>query len=121
MKNKFRDSKFTFYRGNLRSQNDLLLSNVPGRVVTFKTLGKTVYSDHCPPSGRLTLCSLLKDCSVGVFNDDYWDIHKRELAPLNCSEVDWIKATTMLEEDSPNLSRLIRDNDLTIYTTQKIT
>ena len=42
------DSKFTYYRGTLKSQNDVALSNKIDNITSFKIMAKTVHSDHCP-------------------------------------------------------------------------
>ena len=47
-KDKSFDSKFTFYRGNLRSQNDVILANEMENINNLNIMEKNIYSDHCP-------------------------------------------------------------------------
>ena len=69
--NKTFDSKFTFYRGNVRSQVDLALSNKITEVNSFTILDKYIYSDHCP---IVITCNItwkpsllnVRDCSEGL-------------------------------------------------------
>ena len=42
------DSKYTFYRGPLRSQVDIALSNNVQQNDSFSIIDKVIYSDHCP-------------------------------------------------------------------------
>ena len=48
-------SKYTFYRGKLFSQNDLVFSNDISYVDSLKILEKNIYSDHCPISVSCTV------------------------------------------------------------------
>ena len=49
------ESKYTFYRGKLCSQNDLVFSNDISYVDSLKILEKKIYSDHCPISVSCTV------------------------------------------------------------------
>ena len=81
VKNTLSHPKFTFYKGNLRSQYDFVLSNASEIIDSFRIMNKTIYCDHCP---IFTACfvnlisplNLVKECSAGIFNDDHWDINK---------------------------------------------
>ena len=71
-KKKF-DSNFTYFRGNLKSQNDLALSNNIDTINTFEILPKMIYSDHCPISISYTIplrisMDIVHDCSKGCFD-----------------------------------------------------
>ena len=44
------DSKFTFFRGNVRSQNDITLTNRIDKMNSLKIEEKLIFSDHCPIS-----------------------------------------------------------------------
>ena len=45
---KTHDSKFTYFRGKLRSQNDWLITNTIDTVTSFRILPKLSVSDHSP-------------------------------------------------------------------------
>ena len=85
-KDKMFESKFSFYRGDLCSQNDLVLTNNPNLISSFKILEKCMYSDHC---ATCTTCvikptyslDIIAKCANGAFNDDHYDINKRKTAP----------------------------------------
>ena len=42
------DSKFTFYRKNCMSQNDICITNDTSHVSNFRIVTKLLQSDHCP-------------------------------------------------------------------------
>ena len=129
------DSKFTFFRCNLRSQNDLLISNSQNILKSFTILNKLIYSDHTPTCTIISVnpkCSLdlLYECSTGLLNYNHYDVIKRKITPLNFSKIDWAAALPKLEEQSRTISQRIEtdmlDNDhldnllaSTIYVTCK--
>ena len=90
------DSKFTFHRGKLRSQNDWLITNALDSVASFKILPKMGVSDHLPCSILIRLktsstsLTVLEKCSAGNFNYDCHDRStllkpKIRLSDLDCS------------------------------------
>ena len=50
------DTDFTYYRGNVRSQNDLVFSNNIDVIESMKILGKQIYSDHCRFFNHFAFC-----------------------------------------------------------------
>ena len=67
------DSKFTFFHGNLRSQNDLLIFSSQNILESFTILNKLINSDHTPTCTIISVnpkCSLnlLYECSTGLLN-----------------------------------------------------
>ena len=100
--NKTFESNFTCFRGKLRSQNDIGLSNRVECIQYLKILPKTVYSDHCPVALRccVTICpslDVLYKISKGCFNDDHYDINRRLKRPLKLSRMNIVKAINNLE------------------------
>ena len=96
------DSNFTYYRGKLRSQNDIALSNRVKIMNSFKILPKTVYSDHCPVTLSCNVSinpslDILYKCSKGCFNDDHYDVNKRLRRPMKLSRMNISKAVDYLE------------------------
>ena len=87
------DSNFTFFRGSLCSQNDLILSNSPSIIDSMKIMNKMIYSDHTPISTNIVIkpsCSrnFLLRCSEGTLCDDHLDINKRKPPVVILSKVD---------------------------------
>ena len=101
-KGKVHDSRYTWYRGKLRSQNDLIISNGLDEIASLKIMEKEIYSDHCPVSLTYKIkpeCSLsfINQCAMNVFNDDQLDINKRKLTPLKVERIEWSTALVDLE------------------------
>ena len=71
------DTNFTFFRGNVKSQNDWCTNSIK-EVDSFKILAKLSVSDHCPLSLKiscpksLNLDFILEVCS-GLFSYSYYD------------------------------------------------
>ena len=111
------DSKFTFYRGNTRSQNDLVLSNVLHTIDSFVIMDKLIYSDHVPTSTIINIIhsfplDILKNCANGIFNDDHYDINKRKIPTLKFSKINWIDAINQLQIESLQISNRIQNSDI---------
>ena len=110
------ESKYTFYRGKLFSQNDLVFSNDISYVDSLKILEKNIYSFHCLISVSCTVLisvSLddLKNYSNGCFNDDHYGGNKRLNSPINLSYVNMKQAIDLmkvfaedLKNELPNLN-----------------
>ena len=108
------DSNFTFYRGQNRSQNDLILSNAMDMVESLDILDKEIYSDHTPISCCINVrpwCSLnfILDCAKGFQSDDHWNINKRRIPPLIFSKINWPEAVRCLEEKSVTINEHLAD------------
>ena len=68
IEDKIFDSKFTFYRGNSCSQNDLVLTNALHTIDSYTIMEKLIYSDHVPTSTAITInpifpLNILKNCA----------------------------------------------------------
>ena len=90
------DFKFTFYCGQVSSQNDLALTNNTRLVLDFKIKEKFPLSDHCPCMLTIKrvlspdLC-LINDCEMGFLNYDHFDINRRIKPPINVRNLDLVK------------------------------
>ena len=87
------DSKFTFYRGTARSQNDLVFSNELRSISSMKIMNKQIQSDHCPLSIECTInlvvpLDLVHDCAYHTFSNDQYDINRRLKQPIIFDRVD---------------------------------
>ena len=76
MEDKVFESHYTFYRGDSRSHNDLILSNAMHNIESFSIMDNLICSDHTPTSVLILVnpnISLhqLRSCSDGVSNDDH--------------------------------------------------
>jgi hypothetical protein len=97
------DTKHTYFRGNLTSQNDIVVTSSIENIDTFEIMEKSIYSDHCPlavsciviPSTPL---ETVYECSKGMFNYDHYDINKRLKPPLNITRMDYSTAVALIEE-----------------------
>ena len=96
------DSQFTYHRGTLRSQNDLVFSNEIQKIRSFNILEKMMFSDHCPiaisctTSQEIPLHTVMR-CSQGAFNDNHYDVNRRIKPPINIKRVDVVKVIENLE------------------------
>ena len=111
------ESNFTFFPGNLRSQNDLVISNSLDLLESFTIVNKLIYSDHTPTCTSISVnpvCSLnlLYECSVGLSNYNHYDINKRRTCPLIFSKIDSAATLPKLEEQSRLISDHINNNVL---------
>ena len=111
------DSNFTFFRGDTRSQNDLVMSNAISIVESLTIMEKDIYSDHSPISIVISVSpscplSFLQGCAQGLFSDDHWDINKRKIPSLVFSKIDWPNAIQDLENISASIMESIQDTSL---------
>ena len=123
------DSGFTYYRGRLRSQNDVMISNKIQNIEAFDILEKMVYSDHCPIAMSITttheipLDTILR-CSQGAFNNNHYDINRRIKPPINMKRIDIVKVIENLELCASKLKtempRLTSNNTLSSRITSGI-
>ena len=114
--NKRFDTDFTFYRGNVRSQNDLTFSNKINSVNSLAILDKNIYSDHCPVVVSCTIVrnipmEFIYECSRCVFNDDHYDINRRIRQPINMGRVDLVKMINNLQSTADEILIDVDNND----------
>ena len=98
----------SYFRGNLASQNDFIVSNSIEHIDSFKILEKLVFSDHCPLAVSCnviptTPLETVYECSKSVFNYDHYDINKRLKPPLNITRMDIATAITLLDEKAKEI------------------
>ena len=87
------DSKFTYYKGSNRSQNDLCICNNIQDVIEFKILDKVIYSDHCPVSLSIDVenkpsLSLISECAKDNFKYNHLDINRQLRKGINPQNID---------------------------------
>lgn len=81
--NKYLESNFTFYRGKVCSQVDIVISNHIDTVDSFQILKKQIKSDHCPIqitcSTTMTAdLHFIRECSERTFSYDHYDVKASE-------------------------------------------
>lgn len=96
------DSNFTYFRNNLRSQNDLCISSDIDMVTNFSILPLTSYSDHCPIVLSVNILintpiSFINNCAKHLFSYSHLDINYRLLKPINLSKIDTFKLMNQFE------------------------
>ena len=81
------DSNFTYYRGNLSSQNDSGIANSIESIERFSILPKVPQSDHCPCALSVTIkinpsLKIINDCACGILNYEHYDVNRRIKRPI---------------------------------------
>ena len=116
------DTKFTYFRGKLCSQNDVAFSNRIHNIDNFKIKEKNIYSDHCPIQISCTVSlqsslDIVYKCAKGCFNDNHNDINRRLKVPIKLSRVDVRKAVTLMDTYATELKDTILEMDNDILST----
>ena len=124
------DSDFTFFRGKLKSQNDMALTNDINSIIEFNIEKKIIFSDHCPISITCeatlsTAMEVVYDCARNSLKDEHYDINHRIQKAIRFDKLDLVKLIEQLnasnfdirEEDSNNI-RATKISDF-IYDTCK--
>ena len=108
------DSNFTFYRGDVQSQNDLCITNSIADMKEFHIWPKLVESDHCPCNMVISAkispdLRMVEECARNFCKYDHYDINRRILKTINLAKVDTARLyedleilATELEEDLSN-------------------
>ena len=101
IKDRMMDSKLTFFRGRVSSQNDMVLANNVNMIHSFEIKNKLPVSDHCPC--MLTLerrlspdMSLINDCANGFQSYSHYDINKRINPAVNIKKLNLSQLNTEL-------------------------
>ena len=94
------DSKLTFFRGRVSSQNDLCLSTCPAAIQSFHILDKLSVSDHTPCSLTVKVKStvsidMIKDLSAGNLDYSHYD---NSTYIKKCVSLKNINATVFIRE-----------------------
>ena len=95
------DTNYTFFRGKLMSQNDLVFSNDPQSISFVTILPKMTQSDHCPVTIGYeikldTPLDFVHDCAYHTFNNDQYDINRRVKQSFRLDKIDIPKALEKL-------------------------
>ena len=106
------DSDFTFFRGKLKSQNDLALTNDIDTIKEFSIGKKLIFSDHCPINITLetalsTATEIVYDCARNSLSDEHYDINHRLQKAIRFDRLNLVKVIDQLNQ--PNLD--LREDD----------
>ena len=87
------DTDFTFFKGELRSQNDISLTNCVDMISEFKILNRNPVSDHKPIAVTLsrkptTQLELVASCALDTLKHDHYDINKKVLQTVRLTQLD---------------------------------
>ena len=118
-RNKNFDSRFTFYRGPLRSQVDVALSNNLQYVNSFSIMDKDIYSDHCPVLISIsapTIPSLhtTRDCADGLFSYHHYDVNRIIRNPVPINRLNIPNVVAALNDLAEDLSAVIQRGDVDV-------
>ena len=117
--NKNFDSKYTFYRGALRSQVDTAISNNVQMVESFSIMEKCIYSDHCPVVLSCSVPSLpslitARDCADGLFSYDHYNVNRIIRNPVPINRLNVPKVVDALNELAENLRIQTSSDDINV-------
>ena len=107
----------TFFRGESKSQDDIILVNDIRLINAFDIMKKLTISDHCPLQFSYFLekkpaFELINNCTKGIFRYDHYDINTRVRRPIDFSNIDVVKVVSELEIKAEDI--LIKLNDNTV-------
>ena len=76
------DCDFTFFRGDLCSQIDIVITNRPKYVSSFHLLPKNIYSDHKPVAINITAkkkvsLEVVAECAANLFEYKHYDVNRK--------------------------------------------
>ena len=116
-KNRVFDSKYTCYRGEFRSQNDVAITNCIDNVEEFNILEKLIYSDHCPIALSINAVTCIDlnfvlECTDGSMNYDHLDINKRNNSPIRISKINAQNVITEMKKFAEHLLNELSSNEM---------
>ena len=117
--NRYFESKLTFFRGRVSSQNDICISNNPNEIQNFRILDKLVMSDHTPCSLLITInksTSLHTTKNISAFDFDYSHFDQSNFArkPIKIANVNANNVINDFLELADNLQCDIAENNYNI-------
>ena len=121
--NKKFDTNFTFYRGNVKSQNDITLTNRIDKLNALTIEPKLIFSDHCPvtisyTTSLATPLEFIYNCAMNSLSNKHYDINYRIKPAIRFDKLDIAKVIQNLSrsiisirEDDTNNVRSIKISD----------
>ena len=124
--NRVFDTKYTFFRGEVQSQNDICITNWMNDVKTFKICSKLIESDHCPC--RMAFSSkvspdlrLVEECSRNFKTHDHYDINRRIPKTVDLSRVNITRLYNDLEALAAELQNELSEGASNNWICNKLT
>ena len=120
------DTKFTFYRKNVHSQNDLCISNSMDDIQELHILPKPIESDHCPCKLSLRVklypdLHMVNECARTFRSYDHYDVNKRIRRPIKLHLIDMVKLNEDLDKLARELQNDINNGKETDFVCNKLT
>ena len=111
------DTDFTFFKGELRSQNDISLTNCLDMMSRFQILDKKVVSDHKPLAVTVSRIprpqlELVADCALDTLKHDHYDINKKVLQTVRVSQLDVPSCIQALDLAAAEVKDLMDGGDM---------
>ena len=97
------DSRFTFFNGERKSQNDWCITNNLDMLSVFSILPKLRFSDHCPCLVKLQYNSVpptrtIMDCAMGFKSYQHYDVSRKLPKTIKTDNLDLVAFGNDLEE-----------------------
>ena len=111
------DTDFTFFKGELCSQNDIALTNYVEMISGFQILDKLVLSDHKPISVNITMkpkiqLELVAGCAMDTLKHDHYDINKKVLQTVRLSHLDVPSCMSTMDVAASELKEVMEKETL---------
>ena len=112
------DTDYTFFRGNVHSQNDVALVNNIDLVTEFQIMEKNPFSDHKPLTVTLsakpkTPLQFVADCALDTFKYDHYDVNKKVLKTIRLSQLDIPSCIETMDIAAAELKEIVDTRTLT--------
>ena len=103
---------FTFFKGELCSQNDISLTNCVEMISSFQILDRNILSDHKPITVTLSRnprpqLELVASCALDTLKHDHYDINKRVLQTVRLTQLDVPSCIDALDHAAAELKDII--------------
>ena len=111
------DTDFTFFKGELCSQNDVALTNCVDMITGFQILDKSILSDHKPISVSLSMkpktqLELVASCAMDTLKYDHYDVNKKVLQTVRLSQLDVPECINAMNVAAKELKELMEKETL---------
>ena len=111
------DTDFTFFKGELCSQNDVALTNCIDMISDFQILDRNILSDHKPIGVTLSKkprpqLELVASCALDTLRYDHYNINKKVLQTVRLSQLDVPRCIEALDLAAAELKQVIEGGTL---------
>ena len=111
------DSDFTFFKGELCSQNDISITNCIDMVSKFQILDRNLLSDHKPITVTLSKrprsqLEFVASCALDTLKYDHYDVNKKVLQTVRLSQLDVPRCISALDLAAAKMKEYIEGRTL---------